>query len=178
VIAEVQANLSGLLLPAGIALEYGGLYADQQRAFRQLTLVLVAALIAMFLVLLWEFGSITPAIAILANALTALTGSFGLLALTGLTLNISSFLGIAMVSGIVAKNGILLLDQAEREISSDPVASLLAAARIRLRPILMTTLATAAGLLAVAMIGGLAFALLLALPLTGGLYLFGRRIRA
>jgi multidrug efflux pump subunit AcrB len=194
VIAAVQANLSGLLLPAGIALEYGGLYADQQRAFRQLTLVLVSALVAMFLVLLWEFGSITPAVAILASALAALTGSFALLALAGLTLNISSFLGIAMVSGIVAKNGILLLDQAEREISSDRVASLLAAARIRLRPILMTTLATAAGLLplalgygvgakvqqplAVAMTGGLAFALLLALPLTGGLYLLGRRVRA
>jgi CzcA family heavy metal efflux pump len=191
VISAVQANLSGMALPAGVTLEYGGLYADQQRAFNQLTLVLIASLIAMFLVLLWEFGSITSAIAILTSALAALTGSFALLALTGLTLNISSFLGIAMASGVIAKNGILLLDQAEHDPSADPVAALLTAVRVRLRPILMTTLATAAGLfplalglgvgakvqqpLAVAMIGGLAFALLLALPLTGGLYLLGRR---
>jgi CzcA family heavy metal efflux pump len=193
VIAAVQATLSGMALPAGVALEYGGLYADQQRAFRELTRVLIAALIAMFLVLLWEFGSTAPAIAILASGLAALTGSFALLALTGLTLNISSFLGVGMVTGIVAKNGILLLDQAERESLGDPIAALLAAARVRLRPILMTTLATAAGLLplalgfgagakvqqplAVAMIGGLVVALFLAMPLTAGFYLLGQRSR-
>jgi multidrug efflux pump subunit AcrB len=187
--ATIRANLAGLELPAGITLEYGGLYADQQRAFRQLTLVLGAALVAMFLVLLWEFGRLTPAFAILLSALAALGGSFALLELTGLTLNISSFMGIAIVTGIVAKNGILLLDHAERATVADPAAALLEAARVRLRPILMTTLATAAGLmplalglgagakvqqpLAVAVIGGLGFALLFSIPLAGGIYVLG-----
>jgi multidrug efflux pump subunit AcrB len=182
-IAAIQADLANFVLPAGVTLEYGGLYADQQRAFHQLTAVLGAALVAMFLVLLWEFGRLTPTLAILLSALAALAGSFALLELAGLTLNISSFMGIAMVTGIVAKNGILLLDHAERAGAADRVAALLEAARVRLRPILMTTLATAAGLLplalgrgagakvqqplAVAVIGGLGFALLCSIPFGG-----------
>ena len=147
-IAEVQAKLAGLQLPPGVTLEYGGLYAEQQTAFRQLELVLVAGIISMFLVLLWEFGRFLPAIAVLLGALSCLAGSFIALDLTGLTLNISSFMGIIMVAGITAKNGILLLDHAEREVMRgvQSQVALVAAARIRLRPILMTTLATAAGL--------------------------------
>jgi multidrug efflux pump subunit AcrB len=145
----------------------------------------------MFLVLVWEFGRLTPALAILLSALAALSGSFALLDLTGLTLNISSFMGIAMVTGIVAKNGILLLDHAEHATVGDRTAALLDAARVRLRPILMTTVATAAGLLplalglgagakvqqplAVAVIGGLGFAFLFSIPLAGGIYLLGPR---
>jgi CzcA family heavy metal efflux pump len=190
-IAAIQVGLANLVLPAGVTLEYGGLYADQQRAFHQLTAVLGAALFAMFLVLLWEFSRLTPTLAILLSALAALAGSFALLELVGLTLNISSFMGIAMVTGILAKNGILLLDHAERTAAVDRVEALLEAARVRLRPILMTTLATAAGLLplalgrgagakvqqplAVAVIGGLVFALLFSIPLAGGIYLLGPR---
>ena len=100
-----------------------------------------------------------------------------------------------MVAGITAKNGILLLDHAEHDATAGvrPKDALLAAARIRLRPILMTTLATAAGLfplalglgagakvqqpLSVAVIGGLVFALLLSTQLAGGIYLLGTRPR-
>jgi multidrug efflux pump subunit AcrB len=110
-----------------------------------------------------------------------------------MTLNISSFMGIIMVAGITAKNGILLLDHAEREVESGTVPrdALSDAAKVRLRPIIMTTLATAAGLfplalaygagakvqqpLAIAVIGGLAFAMLLSTPLAGGIYLLGTR---
>jgi multidrug efflux pump subunit AcrB len=124
-----------------------------------------------------------------------LAGSFAALNLTGITLNISSFMGIVMVAGITAKNGILLLDHAEHDTAAGirPKDALMAAARIRLRPILMTTLATAAGLfplalglgagakvqqpLSVAVIGGLAFALLLSTQLAGGIYLLGTRPR-
>lgn len=190
-IARLKDNLAHFTLPAGVTIEYGGLYADQQKAFSQLALVMVAAMIAMFLVLLWEFGRLTPAIAILLSSLACLAGSFAALDLVGLTLNISSFMGIVMVAGITAKNGILLLDQAERERAGglSPRESLRDAAGTRLRPILMTTFATAAGLiplalglgagatvqqpLAVAVIGGLAFALLLSIPLAGGMYLIG-----
>ncbi|HLW70648.1 MAG TPA: efflux RND transporter permease subunit [Candidatus Binataceae bacterium] len=188
-IARIKANLAGFALSPGVTLEYGGLYAEQQKAFHQLTLVLLAAIVAMFLVLLWEFGRLTPAVAIMLSALASLAGSFAALTLTGLTLNISSFMGIIMVAGITAKNGILLLDHAERSTAPDGRTALIEAAQIRFRPILMTTLATAAGLLplalglgagakvqqplAVAVIGGLVFALLLSTSLAGGIYLMG-----
>jgi multidrug efflux pump subunit AcrB len=190
-IRRVQAKLHSFTVPAGVTIEYGGLYAEQQRAFHQLALVLVASIVAMFLVLIWEFRRLTPAIAVLAAAFSCLAGSFAALDLTGITLNISSFMGIIMVTGIAAKNGILLLDHAEAEINSGAEArtALMNAARLRLRPILMTTLATAAGLfplalalgagariqqpLAMAVIGGLSAAVLLSTPIASGIYLLG-----
>ena len=193
--ARVRARLAAMALPAGVSIEYGGLFAQQEEAFRQLTIVLIAGTVVMFLVLVWEFGRLTPAIACLVAAGSCLAGSFAALYLTGITLNISSFMGIIMVTGITAKNGILLLDHAERDVEAGASSAdaLLAAARIRLRPILMTTLATAAGLfplalglgagakvqqpLSVAVIGGLAFAMLLSTQLAGGIYLLGPRVR-
>jgi multidrug efflux pump subunit AcrB len=192
-VSAVKQNLARMPLPAGVSLEYGGLYAQQQQAFHELALVLVAGTFMMFLVLVWEFARIAPAIACLAAAMSCLAGSFIALDVTGMTLNISSFMGIIMVAGITAKNGILLLDHAEREVGAGirPRAALFDAATVRLRPIMMTTLATAAGLLplalgygagakvqqplAIAVIGGLAFAMFLSTPLAGGLYLLGTR---
>jgi multidrug efflux pump subunit AcrB len=190
---DVKQSLSQMPLPAGVSLEYGGLYAQQQQAFHELALVLLAGTFMMFLILVWEFARLAPAIACLVAAMSCLAGSFIALDLTGMTLNISSFMGIIMVAGITAKNGILLLDHAEREVDSGtkPGAALIDAATVRLRPIMMTTLATAAGLfplalgygagakvqqpLAIAVIGGLAFAMFLSTPLAGGLYLLGTR---
>jgi multidrug efflux pump subunit AcrB len=173
--AAVVADRRPNPLP-GVTIEYGGLYADQQRSFHQLAIVLVAGTVA-----------------ILLGALSCLAGSFIALDLTGISLNISSFMGVIMVIGITAKNGILLLDHAEHDVGggASPRDALIEAAKLRLRPILMTTLATAAGLfplalglgasakiqqpLALAVIGGLAFAMLLSTALTGGLYLLGTR---
>jgi CzcA family heavy metal efflux pump len=192
-VTQVRQNLSRMALPAGVSLEYGGLYAQQQQAFRELALVLIAGTILMFLILVWEFSRLAPALACLIAAMACLAGSLLALDATGVTLNISSFMGIIMVAGITAKNGILLLDHAEREVGSgaEPRAALFDAAKARLRPILMTTLATAAGLmplalgygagakvqqpLAIAVIGGLAFAMLLSTPIAGGIYLLGTR---
>ena len=192
---HVRAALAKLPLTPGITLEYGGLYAQQQRAFSQLALVLVAGTVAMFLILVWEFGRLAPALGCLIAAVACLAGSFAGLDLTGITLNISSFMGIIMVAGITAKNGILLLDHAEHDVARGavPAQALIDAARIRMRPILMTTLATAAGLfplalglgagakvqqpLSVAVIGGLIFAMLLSTQLAGGIYLLGTRQR-
>jgi len=191
--ARIKHRLRDFSLPPGVTLEYGGLYAEQQKAFHQLALVLVAATVAMFLVLVWEFAAIRPALAVLIGALSCLAGSFIGLDLTSITLNISSFMGIIMVAGITAKNGILLLDHAQHDIAkgTEPRAALVTAARIRFAPILMTTLATAAGLLplalgrgagakvqqplAIAVIGGLVYALILSTPLAGGIYLIGMR---
>jgi multidrug efflux pump subunit AcrB len=190
---HVQAALSKLPLAPGVTLEYGGLYAEQQKAFGELALVLIAGTAAMFLILVWEFGRLAPALGCLIAAMASLAGSFVGLDVTGITLNISSFMGIIMVAGITAKNGILLLDHAEYDVTHGiaPAEALVNAARIRMRPILMTTLATAAGLfplalglgagakvqqpLSIAVIGGLIFAMLLSTQLAGGIYLLGTR---
>ena len=155
-VAAVKANLAKMPLPAGLSLEYGGLYAEQQQAFRELALVLLAGTIMMFLILVWEFERMTPALACLVAAMSGLAGSFIALYVTGMTLNISSFMGIIMVAGITAKNGILLLDHAEREVGEGrrPREALSDAAKVRLRPIIMTTLATAAGLFPLALAYG------------------------
>ncbi len=191
--ARVRGSIGAMMLPAGVSIEYGGLYAQQEEAFHELSMVLIAGIALMFLVLVWEFRRITPAIGCMTAALLCLAGSFAALVLAGITLNISSFMGIIMVAGITAKNGILLLDHAERDVAAGttPAAALMAAAKIRLRPILMTTLATAAGLLplalglgagakvqqplSVAVIGGLVFAMLLSMQIAGGIYLLGTR---
>jgi multidrug efflux pump subunit AcrB len=192
-IKRVQAGLRSLALPPGVSLEYGGLYADQQKAFGQLELVLVASVVAMFLVLIWEFGRLAPAIAVLLSGFSCLAGSFAALEVTGVTLNLSSFMGIIMVAGITAKNAILLLDHTQQAVDNgvDPRLAIVESAQIRLRPILMTSVATAAGLfplalalgagaraqqpLAIAVIGGLAAAIVLSTPLAGGIYLLGSR---
>lgn len=192
---RVRAALARTALPAGVRLEYGGLYAQQRRAFKQLGLVLGASLAGMLLILLAEFAALAPALAVLLGALCCVAGSMAALALSAVTLNIASFMGVIMVVDITAKNGILLLDQAEHALAQgqEPTRALAEAASARLRPILMTTLATAAGLfplalglgagaqiqqpLAIAVIGGLALAMMLSSGLTGGIYLLGRRRR-
>jgi CzcA family heavy metal efflux pump len=192
-IAQAQSRLSHLILPAGVSLEFGGLYAEQQKSFGQLAMVLVAGAVVILLILVWEFGRLAPSVACLIAAIASIAGSLAALWFTGITLNISSFMGIIMVAGITAKNGILLLDHAEDNLAAGlaPARALIEAAEVRLRPILMTTLATAAGLLplalgigagakvqqplALAVIGGLGFAMLFATPLAGGIYLLGTR---
>jgi CzcA family heavy metal efflux pump len=195
-IAQAQSRLSHLILPAGVSLEFGGLYAEQQKSFGQLAMVLVAGAVVILLILVWEFGRLAPSVACLIAAIASIAGSLAALWFTGITLNISSFMGIIMVAGITAKNGILLLDHAETNLAAGlaPARALIEAAEVRLRPILMTTLATAAGLLplalgigagakvqqplALAVIGGLGFAMLFATPLAGGIYLLGTRAPA
>jgi CzcA family heavy metal efflux pump len=192
-LGEIMPRLAKIVLPAGVSLELGGLYKQQQRAFHQLALVMATGLVMVLLIVLWEFGRLAPALATVVAALACLVGSFAALGLTGITLNISSFMGVIMVAGITAKNGILLLDRAERGVAAGiaPPAALTDAAMVRLRPIVMTTLATAAGLLplalgygagakvqqplAVAVIGGLVLAMLFSSAIAGGIYLLGTR---
>jgi CzcA family heavy metal efflux pump len=149
VTGEVQQRLDRqLTLPAGITLEYGGLYASQQQAFSELLLVFVGAVACVAALLLVEFGSVAAVVAIVLGSSLALSGSLLSLWATGTALNVSSIVGMIMVVGIVAKNGILLLDFAGREYhrTGNMEAALIRAGRIRLRPILMTSLAAMAGL--------------------------------
>jgi CzcA family heavy metal efflux pump len=181
---EVQKAVTAMNLPAAIRVVYGGTYAEQQKSFRDLLVVLVLAVVLVFTVLLFEFGNFAAPVAILASALLSTSGVFLALLITGTSFNISSFMGLIMVVGIVAKNGILLLDadQRFRAAGSSARDAMIEAGERRLRPILMTALATIAGMiplslaigagsqmlqpLAIAVIGGILASMVLSLIVT------------
>jgi multidrug efflux pump subunit AcrB len=188
-ISQIKAQLAkDVKFPPGMTVEYGGLYAQQQASFRELLQALVLAITLVFFVLLIEFRSFAHPIAILAGAVLALSGVLAGLFLTGSTLNVVSLMGMIMVVGIVAKNGILMLDAVEEHLAAGDNLheALVRSGRRRFRPVLMTSLAAILGMLplalaigsgaellqplAIAVIGGLAVALLFSLVVTPTVY--------
>ena len=156
-----------------IRVQYGGQYEEQQRSFHDLVFVLILAVLLVFIVLLFEFGSFAAPIAILCSALLSTSGVFLALLITGTTFNLSSFMGLIMVIGIVAKNGILLLD-ADQKFRAEGIPaeqSMLDAGERRLRPIMMTALATVAGMIPLALAWGAGSQMLqpLAIAVIGGI---------
>ena len=138
-------------LPPG-TVQYGGLYQLQQQSFRSLLLVLISALLLVFTVLVVEFRSFYEPMAIVFGAVLALLGTMLGLWIGNVTLNIVSYLGAIIGVGIVAKNGILVLDYCRqlRAQGVELVAALIGAGHRRLRPVLMTSLAAALGMLPLA----------------------------
>ena len=189
-VAAVQKAVDGLHLPSSIRVEYGGTYKEEQKSFRDLVFVFVLAIVLVFIVLLFEFRSFAAPVAILASALLSTSGVFLALIITRTTFNVASFMGMIMVVGIVAKNGILLLDadQKFRGLGLTAEDAMLQASRRRLRPIVMTALATVAGMLplafalgagsqmlqplAIAVIGGILISMALSLIVTPAVHLF------
>ncbi len=172
-IAAVQKAVNDLHLPPSIRVEYGGLYQEQQKSFRELLMVLFLALLLLFVVLMFEFRTFSAPLAILASALLSTFGGFLALLVTRTTFNVASFMGMIMVIGIVAKNGILLLDAEHRfrSLRFSPEDAMIQAGRRRLRPIAMTALATIAGMLPLAFALGAGSQMLqpLAITVVGGL---------
>jgi CzcA family heavy metal efflux pump len=150
---EIQAKLNWL--PPG-TVEYGGYYQEQQESFHNLLEVLLAAILLVFTVLLIEFCSFYEPIAIVFGSVLALFGTVVALWITGVSLNIISCLGAIIGVGIVAKNGILVLDyfQHLRGQGIELVEALVQAGHRRLRPVLMTSLAAALGMLPLAIGAG------------------------
>ena len=158
--------------------------------------VLILAILLVFIVLLFEFGTFAAPVAILSAALLSTSGVFIALIVTRTTFNISSFMGMIMVIGIVAKNGILLLDadQKFRRLGFSSEDAMLQASRRRLRPIVMTALATVAGMLplafalgagsqmlqplAIAVIGGILISMVLSLIITPAVHFYLSREEA
>jgi CzcA family heavy metal efflux pump len=172
-IAAVQKAVRDLHLPSSIRVEYGGLYEEQQKSFKDLLMVLFLALVLLFAVLLFEFRTFSAPTAILASALLSTFGGFVALLITRMSFNVASFMGMIMVIGIVAKNGILLLDAEHRfrDIGLSAEEAMIQAGRRRLRPIAMTALATIAGMLPLAFAIGKGSQMLqpLAITVVGGL---------
>ena len=191
-IGDLKKILASAKFPVGYTYEIGGQYESQQSSFRDLLFVLGLALAAVFTVLVIQFRAFLPALIIISAAPLSLIGVFFLLLITGTPLNVSSFMGIILMVGLVVKNGIILFEYFERargELSV--VDALIQAGRIRLRPILMTTLCTLFGLLplalgigsgaelqkplAIAVIGGLTISMVVTLVIMPVAYATVRR---
>ena len=172
-IAAVQKTVNNLHLPSSIRVEYGGLYAEEQKSSSDMLVVLFLALLLLFAVLLFEFRTFSAPTAILASALLSSFGGFLALLITKTSFNVASRMGMIMVIGIVAKNGILLLDAEHRfrELGFSAEEAMIQAGRRRLRPIAMTALATVAGMLPLAFGIGAGSAMLkpLAIAVVGGI---------
>jgi CzcA family heavy metal efflux pump len=194
-VARVKQTIAGLHLPASVRVEYGGTYEEQQKSFRDLLRVLLLALALVFGVLLTEFRNFPAPIAILTSSVLSISGVILALLVTRTTFNVASFMGLIMVIGIVAKNGILLLDADEKFRAAGASAhdAMLHAAQRRLRPILMTAIAAVCGMLplafalgagsqmlqplAIAVIGGLTISMVLSLVVTPLVYFLLTRHR-
>ncbi|HTX76583.1 MAG TPA: efflux RND transporter permease subunit [Terracidiphilus sp.] len=192
---KVRQVVEGLHLPPTVRVEYGGTYQEQQKSFHDLLVVLMLALALVFGVLLTEFRNFPAPIAILTSSVLSISGVILALLLTGTTFNVASFMGLIMVIGIVAKNGILLLDADEKYRAQGASASeaMLQAAQRRLRPIMMTAIAAICGMLplafaigsgsqmlqplAIAVIGGLSISMVLSLLITPLVYYWLTRNR-
>lgn len=196
VMAKVQQAVTALDLPPTVRVVYGGTYQVQQQSFHDLLRVLLLALVLVFGVLLAEFRNFPAPLAILSSSVLSISGVIIALLITNVTFNVASFMGLIMVIGIVAKNGILLLDADERYRAQGLSAydAMLNAAQRRLRPIVMTAIAAVCGMLplafaigagsqmlqplAIAVIGGLTISMVLSLVVTPLVYYLLTRHRA
>ena len=172
---DIKPILASNPPPPGIRVELAGQYASQQAAFKALLLVLALAVLSVIAVMVIQFESFVEPVVVLLAAPLSFVGAIGLLLITGTPLNVSSFMGLILLVGLIVKNGIILLDFTRILLREGlPLAEALRrAGRIRLRPILMTTLCTLFGLLPLALGLGAGSELQkpLALAVIGGLAL-------
>jgi len=176
VMTDVRRVLAARPPPSGIRLVLGGQYESQQQAFRALLLVLLLAAVSVSAVMVVQFESFVEPLVVLLVAPVSFVGALVLLLLTKTALNVASFMGLILLVGLIVKNGIILLDFTRLRMRDEGVALEVAireAARVRLRPILMTTLCTLFGLLPLALGIGAGSELQrpLALAVIGGLVL-------
>jgi multidrug efflux pump subunit AcrB len=194
-VAAVREVLKQLPPPRGTQIEIGGQAASGAASRHELLDVAAIALLLVLLVLLVQLESLRVALVVLLTAPLSTVGGLLVLAITGIPLDVSSLTGLILLVGLVVKNGILLLEYARRLVAEGQAVedAIVAAARRRLRPILMTTAATLAGLaplalgigagaelqrpLAIAVIGGLTLSTLVTLTVTPGLAAVAMRPR-
>lgn len=195
-IADIRKTLqSNLVLSQGVTYSFGGLYQSQQESFKSLLFVLIAASLLVIALMIIEFESFSVPIALFLTNLSSLLGVLLALAVTGITFNISSFVGMIMMVGIVQENGVFVVHMIQEIGGKDGYSldSIVRACKVRARPILMTTFAAVFALmplaigvgagaqmqqpLAVAVIGGFLLSSLLLLFELPTLYVFLRKIR-
>ncbi|MER6009266.1 efflux RND transporter permease subunit [Streptomyces bluensis] len=187
--ADLTSKLNALKLPAGATAEIGGVSQDQDEAFANLGLAMLAAIAIVFMLLVATFRSLIQPLILLVSIPFAATGALGLLVATGTPMGVPAMIGMLMLIGIVVTNAIVLIDLVNqyRRQGYGVVEAVIEGGRHRLRPILMTALATIFALLpmalgitgeggfiaqplAVVVIGGLISSTLLTLLLVPTLY--------
>ncbi|MFD0774249.1 efflux RND transporter permease subunit, partial [Streptomonospora algeriensis] len=189
VTTELTQKLDGLDLPQGATAGIGGVSSDQSEAFTQLGIAMLAAIAIVYLIMVATFKSLMQPLILLVSIPFAATGSIGLLLLTGQPMGLAALIGMLMLIGIVVTNAIVLIDLINqyRDDGMDLREAVVEGSRHRLRPILMTALATVGALtpmalgitgggafisqpLAIVVIGGLITSTLLTLVLVPVLY--------
>jgi len=173
VVKEAREKLSSLALPPGFSLKFGGAREEQEKSFRWLLLSLLLGMVLVYMVMASQFESIRDPLIMYFAIPFALTGVIWTLLITGHRLSVPSFIGLIMLVGIVAKNGIILIDYINtlRARGMSVKEAVMIGGRTRLRPVLMTAFAAFFGLLPLAIRGGEAseFWQPLAAPAAGGL---------
>ncbi|HKK26925.1 MAG TPA: efflux RND transporter permease subunit [Gemmatimonadota bacterium] len=176
--AEIRSSIQRqVTLPPGFSIQYGGLYQQQQQSFRNLLYILLAGLVLVSVVVLFEFGDWRAPVVTSVCAASVLAGVLLALRLTGVTLNISSYVGAIMMVGIVGENAIFVIHEAREELRREVPVPLAWArsSRRRLRPVAMTILATGFALAPLAIAYGQGSQLMqpLAIAVIGGFVLSG-----
>ncbi|HEY9791400.1 MAG TPA: efflux RND transporter permease subunit [Candidatus Obscuribacterales bacterium] len=153
IIHDVQTKIAHLVLPTGYTVDLGGTYVSQQQAFGQLVTILLLGILIVYFVLIVQFRSWAQPLAIFTAIPLSLFGVVLALIVTGTTFNVSSFMGAILLVGLVVKNGIIFIDCTNRNLAAGETVenALIEAGRVRIRPILMTTLCTLLGLLPLAL---------------------------
>ena len=153
VMKDVQKKISSeLTLPGGYYIEYGGAYAEQQKSFRELLMILIAASLLVFSVILFLFQKIKVALLILLIAVLGISGSYLALWLTNTPLNVGSYTGLIMIVGIIGENSIFTFLQFKESLHEKSVDdSIIYAISTRLRPKLMTALGAIIALMPLAL---------------------------
>lgn len=150
---RIRAELSQMNLPDGFAISFGGEFEEQQKASREFMIAILMALALIYMVMAGQFERFLDPLIVMFSVPVAIIGVVPTLILTGTTLNMQSIMGIVMLVGIVVNNAIVLIDYINllrREQEMTTREAIVEAGRLRLRPILMTTLTTTLGLLPLA----------------------------
>jgi HAE1 family hydrophobic/amphiphilic exporter-1 len=156
VVGDIEQRISKIQLPEGYSRKQGGETEDQREVFGRILIALATAIMLMYFILVVQFGSFLEPIPIMASLPMSLIGVMLAMLVTGSTLNLMSMIGVIMLMGIVAKNAILLIDfakHAEAQGMSREEA-IIEAGGVRLRPIVMTSVAIVAGMIPVAIGSG------------------------
>jgi len=153
VASGIRSVLAKAALPAGVSANMRGMVQGMEASFRSFTLGLVLALVLLYLILVAQFRSFTDPLLILLAVPPGLSGVLAALYLTDTTLNVQSLMGVLMMVGVTVSNSILIVEFTHRlrEEGLSVVDAVVNSCRIRLRPILMTSLATVIGLVPMAL---------------------------
>jgi HAE1 family hydrophobic/amphiphilic exporter-1 len=150
VISDIRDRLRSLPVPKDFAILFGGDYEEQQKAFKELMLGLILAIVLVYLVMAGQFESLRDPFVVLFSIPMAITGIVVLMILTGTVFSMQAFIGCIMLAGIVVNNAIILVDytnRLRRDAGMDLMEAVKVAGSRRLRPILMTASTTVLGLL-------------------------------